>query len=157
AFRLIGQGLAFFAFSYQTQVVAGLTYLDRFDINFLPVFGLIHSPREEIKLNIVFPAPKLAYRLRQQSDYELWTYLAGEFGGGSWAVQRAVVVPAAIRKDRIAYTDWRLMLGLERKTTDGRTMFLEAGYVFNRKLKYNSGLGDFDPDDAAMLRAGLAY
>jgi hypothetical protein len=167
AFRLIGQGLAFFAFSYQTQAVVGLTYLDRFDINYLPVFGIIYSPRQDIKLNMVFPAPKLAFRLSQGPADELWGYVAGEFGGGSWAVGRSVgravgrgrrrVVPAVLRKDVIAYTDWRLMFGLEQKETDGGTMFVEVGYVFNRELEYKSGLGDFDPDSTAMLRAGLTY
>ena len=168
AFRLIGQGLAFFAFSYQTQAVVGLTYLDRFDIDFLPVFGIIYSPREDIKLNMIFPAPKLVFRISQGTDDELWGYLAGEFGGGSWAIERSAgrtvgrgrgrrVVPAVLRKDVIAYTDWRLMFGLEQKATDGGTMFVEVGYVFNRELEYKSGLGNFDPESTAMLRAGLTY
>lgn len=159
AFRLKAQGLAFFAFSYETQVVAGLYYLDRFDINYLPIFGLIHSPREDIKLNLVFPAPKIAMRVWQGGlSGEWWAYLSGEFGGGSWAVERVPgVLPGRRRNDRIAYRDWRLMLGLERKTGDGTTMFLETGYVFQRQLEYRSGRGDFDPDDTAMLRVGVSY
>jgi hypothetical protein len=159
AFRLKAQGLAFFAFSVETQVVAGLYYLDRFDINFLPIFGLIHSPREDIKLNLVFPAPKVAMRVRQGGlNDEWWAYLSGEFGGGSWAVERVSgVLPGGRRKDQIAYRDWRLMLGLERKTGDGATMFFEAGFVFQRELEYDSGRGDFDPDNAGILRVGVSY
>ncbi|MBT4863897.1 MAG: hypothetical protein HON53_02090 [Planctomycetaceae bacterium] len=159
AFRLKAQGLAFFAFSVETQVVAGLYYLDRFDINYLPIFGLIHSPREDIKLNLVFPAPKVSMRVRQgMMNDEWWAYLSGEFGGGSWAVERVPgVLPGGRRNDQIAYRDWRLILGLERKTSDAMTMFFEAGYVFQRQLEYDSGRGDFDPDDTAMLRIGVSY
>ncbi len=159
AFRLKAQGLAFFAFSVETQVVAGLYYLDRFDINYLPIFGLIHSPREDIKLNLVFPAPKVSMRVWQgMMNDEWWAYLSGEFGGGSWAVERVPgVLPGGRQNDQIAYRDWRLILGLERKTGDTMTMFFEAGYVFQRQLEYDSGRGDFDPDDTAMLRIGVSY
>lgn len=158
-FRLKAQGLAFFAFSVETQVVAGLYYLDRFDINFLPIFGLIHSPREDIKLNLVFPAPKVAMRIQPGGlNGEWWAYLSGEFGGGSWAVERVPgVLPGGRRKDQIAYRDWRLMLGLERKTGDGATIFMKAGFVFQRELEYDSGRGDFDPDNTGMLRVGVSY
>lgn len=167
-FRIVAQGLAFFAFSYETQAVVGLTYLDRFDIRFLPVVGVIHSPREDLKLNLVFPAPKLSYRLRRFGDDELWGYVASEFGGGSWAITRPVgatvvqgaglaVIPPSAGDDMIAYRDWRLMIGLESNRPEGVTKFVEAGYVFNRELEYKSGLGDFDPDETFMLRGGLRY
>ncbi len=167
-FRIIGQGLGFWAFSYETQAVFGLTYLDREDIKILPVVGIIHAPRDDLRLNLVFPAPKVSYRFRQRGGCDLWGYLAGEFGGGSWAVERNVggtvgrgrrrrVVPQAVLKDVASYTDWRMIVGLERKMTDGATMFLEAGYVFNRELEYKSGIGDFDPGETAMLRVGLRY
>ena len=169
AFRIIVQGLGFFAFSYQTQAVIGLTYLDRDDVEFLPVVGLIHSPNERTRLNLVFPAPKLSYRFRQDGQGELWGYLAGEFGGGSWAIERptrAFIFPPGRpgrrirvppREDVANYKDWRIIVGVEHKTFDGRTLFVEAGLVFNRELEYNSGVGDFDPDSTAMLRAGLHY
>jgi hypothetical protein len=67
------------------------------------------------------------------------------------------VLPGGRQNDQIAYRDWRLILGLERKTGDTMTMFFEAGYVFQRQLEYDSGRGDFDPDDTAMLRIGVSY
>jgi len=36
-------------------------------------------------------------------------------------------------------------------------MFFEVGFVFQRELEYDSGRGDFDPDNAGILRVGVSY
>jgi len=109
-------------------------------------------PREDVRLEVIFPRPKLAYRLMRDESQSRWVYLAGEFGGGSWAIERTTG-----SKDVATYSDWRLILGLENKFANKTSWLFEAGYVFNRQLDYNSGAGDFDPGDTAMIRAGLTF
>jgi len=152
AIRIIGRAIGFYAHSPQTQYVFGIAYLDRENLAVLPVFGVVLVPREDVRLELVFPKPRVAYRLMRDESGSRWIYLSGEFGGGSWAIERTTG-----RKDIATYSDWRLILGLETKSVTGRRWLLEAGYVFNRQLEYDSGPGDFDPGDTAMLRAGLTF
>jgi len=152
AIRILGRAIGFYADSPQRQYVFGIAYLDRENLAVLPVFGVILLPREDVRLELIFPQPRVAYRLMRDESGSRWIYLSGEFGGGSWAIQRTTG-----RKDIATYSDWRLILGLETKFVTGRRWLVEAGYVFNRQLEYDSGPGDFDPGDTAMIRAGFTF
>ncbi len=154
AWRFIGRALGFYYISPTTQLVGGVVYLDREDIGFLPAVGFITKPNDDVKIELIMPRPKVSYRYAQDDTKDKFIYLAGEFGGGSWAIERAN------RMDDIAtYSDWRAVLGWEQKPTNGNgsTNFFEIGYVFNRELEYKSGIGDFDPSATFMLRSGARY
>jgi hypothetical protein len=152
ALRLQGRGVGYLAFSEQTQLVLGATYLDRKDVPILPIFGVIHSPKEGTKFELVFPKPRISERVNSGEYGETWAYIGGELGGGSWAIERQNG-----RDDIASYRDYRLMVGLEQRNTPAWTAAVEAGYVFGRALEYESGRGDYDPDDTFLLRLALSH
>ena len=47
------------------RVIAGLIYLDRYDVNILPAGGLIWTPSDDQRHEIVFPRPRLAWRVAE--------------------------------------------------------------------------------------------
>jgi hypothetical protein len=152
AFRLQARVIGLYIMSPTSQLVFGVLYLDRFDINWLPTGGWIYSPSPDWRLELLFPKPKIGMRLSQAPDFSRWAYLSGEFGGDAWGIARADGTP-----DKLVYRDLRLIVGVEQKYANGRLLFLEAGYVFSRKVEYESERGDFDPSSTGMLRAGLIY
>ena len=155
SFRFISTALAYYQLSPETQWMAGVMYLDRFDLNWFPIFGFIYAePESDWRWEVVFPRPKFSRRVLRGEDKDSWAYLAGEFGGGAWAVQRTNGAD-----DMIAYRDWRVTLGYETKVKDFSALswFGEVGYVFNRQLEYRSGFGDFDPKSAGLMRLGVSY
>jgi hypothetical protein len=79
-------------------------------------------------------------------------YLAGEFGGGVWAVEQADG-----STEDLDITDWRLYLGLERRIIGGLSRRIELGYVFARELQYSNMPSHLSLDDTLMLRAGVTY
>jgi hypothetical protein len=101
----------------------------------------------------LFPNPKLAHRLTIVGTLDIWGYIAGELGGGSWTVER---VGGAV--ERVDVNDFRVALGVEATAASGmRTMF-EVGYVFEREIIYEGTTPRvFEPDDTIMLRAGVAF
>jgi hypothetical protein len=135
-----------------TQLVAGLAYLDREDVRFLPVAGLIWTPNDIWRFELVAPRPRIACQLCGDSRRQWWLYLGGEFGGNSYSILRTNGL-----QDVATYRDLRLLLGAERKKLGGRTLFWEAGYVFDRKLEYKSGTPTIFPGPTALLRAGAFY
>ncbi len=59
--------------------------------------------------------------------------------------------------EQVVLSDYRLILGLERKVAGGLSSRVEVGYVFGRRIQYSSGTPDFYPTDTVMLRGGLTY
>jgi Domain of unknown function (DUF6268) len=152
SFRLRGRGVAIVALSERFQLVAGLLYTNRNNTKVLPACGFLWGPSDDWRIDLAFPAPKIAYRFACAGDRQWWGYLAGEFGGGAWTVERANGVG-----DNVDYTDWRVLLGVECRSGPRLKGHVEVGCVFNRRLDYVSATPDFDPKSTLLLRAGVAY
>ncbi|GAB4140347.1 MAG: hypothetical protein Tsb009_09680 [Planctomycetaceae bacterium] len=150
--RVQGRVLGFYTSSPQTQWVFGFVYLDREDFRILPAIGVVHIPDPDWRLELIFPRPKIAGRISLGPHHERWVYLAGELGGGSWTIERSNGAD-----DIATYKDLRLILGMEQRYFNGRSLLLEFGYVFSRELEYERGVGDFKPSETVMFRAGIVY
>ena len=152
AFRITGHAVASVAWAPPLKVVLGVVYLDRDDVNLLPAAGLIWTPSGTSRYEVLFPRPKIAWRLVCGDCVEDWLYLAGEFGGGSWSIERT-----GGTQDVVTMRDYRAILGLERTRDGGGGSRIEVAWVFGRKVEFGSQSGDFAPDDTIMLRSGWAY
>ncbi len=147
--RIKGRGLGLYRYNPQWQIVAGVIYLDRFDVKILPAGGAIWTPTPDVRWEILFPQPKLAQRLTTWGNTEWWWYIGGEYGGDGWTVRRANGA-----SDAFDYDDLRLIGGLEFRpvgSLGGLQGQIELGYIFDRKLKYVSGLR-YKAKDTIMLR-----
>jgi hypothetical protein len=146
--RYPSHAVTFFRFNRSVELVLGIDYLDRDDISLLPVAGLIWRPANWLRVEAVFPRPRVAARIM---DTKQWMYWGGELGGGTWAVERVGLVD-----DNATYRDLRLLLGWE---TMGESLSssLEIGYVFDRELSYRSAMGDYSPPDGFVVRTTARY
>lgn len=152
AFRLTGKALARYDWvPEQVQVIFGVLYLNRDDIRLLPAGGVIWNPTFDRRYELIFPRPKLAHRINAGPGYEDWLYLAGEFGGNSFAYDRGGIV------ETVTLRDFRALLGLERKLNGGAGYRIEVGYVFSRTAEFASGIPDINADDTALVRGGVTY
>ena len=134
------------------QLMAGILYLDRKDVNWLPAGGLIWDPNDNVHYEIVFPRPKFSHRIMHTGMHEDWVYLGAEFGGDTWSVRHSGGEP-----DLITLRDWRIYLGLERKRAGGAGHHIEVGYVFSRVIQFDSGLPDYTSGATIMIRAGIQF
>jgi hypothetical protein len=131
----------------------GVVYLDRNKIKLLPAGGVIWTPDDYTRWEIFFPKPKFARRLSVIGTADVWWYVAGEYGGGNWTVERLSGFT-----NRVDINDIRVTLGLEWEVPNHRTGWLEVGYVFDREVIYAESPADsFSMDDTFMLRAGFTY
>ncbi len=152
AIRITGRAVGIYKWTPTTTVALGVVYLDREDVSLLPVVGLIWKPDDTLNVELLFPRPKIAKRIVFGVDASWWTYIGGEFGGGSWAIQRVSGVD-----DVATVRDLRAILGLQRKTNSGGSMRFEVAYVFDRQLEYLTATPDLPLDDTVMVRAGASY
>ena len=149
--RFPARALGIYTHSPRTQFTVGAVYLARDDVTWLPALGVIHRPTDRTALELVLPRPRVVHRFWGDSKADGgFGYLAGELGGGTWGVLRD-----RGGHDTATLSDLRLLAGLEVKR-DGRTGWLaETGYVFGRRVEYESGAGDADFGDAWLFRVGV--
>jgi len=150
--RISGHGVAVWTCRPGLKILLGAAYLDREDLGLIPAGGIIWTPYEQLRYELIMPRPRIALRVSAAGDIEDWAYLAGELGGGTWAVRR---LDGA--NDLFTYRDWRIVLGIERKSVYGLDARLELAYVFGREVQYRSSTPDFTPADTVMLRGGVTY
>lgn len=146
--RFPSHAVGFYRLDPQVDFVFGVDYLDRDDIPLLPVAGIILTPRDDLRLELVFPRPRIELRISPKRSL----YLAGELGGGTWAIERVNNA-----SDVFTYRELRLLFGLATVGEDGHEASLEIGYVFDREISYRSGLGDYSPGSAVLIRMVNRY
>lgn len=152
AVRLIGGGLVAAHLGENLTIVGGALYLDRHDLPVLPLGGLRWRPQDGFEIDAVFPSPRLALRYMNDEKKSHWLYLAGQLGGGSWAIDHTSGLD-----DRLSYRDLRCMIGLETRKIDGSREVFEAGYVFDRQLDFDRFAGDQNLGGTAIIRWGSTY
>jgi hypothetical protein len=153
SFKMRGRGLAIVAFSPEFQLVGGVMYVNRIKTKLLPAGGVIWNPCEDFRCFLVFPQPKVSYRLATAGDTQVWAYVAGEFGGGRWEVGGDNGTTAF----SLDYTDLRVLAGVECVCGPRLKEHVEVGYVFSRHLYVNSPTLNFKLEPTLMLRAGLRF
>ena len=151
---ITGHGFGAWEARNDLRVVAGLIYLDRYDVNMLPAGGLIWTPADDKRFELIFPRPRLAWRVAETKRAAQWIYLAAEFGGNQWAMQSSTG-----HNQVVVMRDYRFLAGWERRPANlGITWRLETGWVTGRTVQYyDSTDAQFYPSDTFLARAGVWY
>jgi hypothetical protein len=150
--RFLGRGLASVSLTPQLDVLFGAVYLDRVDVKLLPAGGFYYRPTPEWDLYIVFPNPKVRKFLTAVGNSKWYWYAAGEYGGGSWSIERQGL------SDQVDINDIRVSGGFEWETQTFIRGHVEVGYVFDRELVFRSGdPAAFSLDDTFMIRGGVDF
>jgi hypothetical protein len=152
SFRITGRIVGVWIWRDRLKLILGVMYLNRDDVPFLPVAGLIWTPTDDWNVELLCPRPRIARRLFYTCDREDWLYLGGELGGGAWSVQRA-----NLTQDTLITRDYRIFIGIERKRPGGAGAKFEAGWVFGRQYEYESNPQEYNADATVMLRGVIAY
>jgi hypothetical protein len=147
AFRYQGRIEGMFNVSPNVQISGGVIYLDRVRNKIMPTGGIIWSPRDDLVLKLVFPNPKISKRLWNSGNAEWWGYLQGDYGGGSWSIDRI---------GQTDYNDIRIGVGLEFETLTRIGGYLEFGGSFAREL-YSRNHKWAEPPSVLYLKTGFIF
>jgi hypothetical protein len=154
--RINGRAVGVYAPTIDLKWVLGATYVHGGWAKVVPIFGVSYEPNDDVEYELVFPRPRISWRLPSSpvpGRDEYWAYVAMEFQNLIWAFEQNDGTP-----DVLASRDYRLLFGVERKIVGGISYRAEVGYVFNRDIKIASVSGeDISLDDSVLLRAGIKY
>jgi hypothetical protein len=152
SFRVRGEGFGVLRLTPTLTAKLGVWYLNRNDLKLLPAGGLVWQPDEFTKVDILFPNPKFSRYLTTWSNTDMWWYIAGEYGGGAWTIERA-----AGYTDQVDLNDIRIKGGIDWMTYRNIRGFAEVGYVFNRDVVYVIDPNQsFKARDTVMFALGIA-
>ncbi len=156
--RILGRGLASVSLTPQLDILFGVVYLDRLKIKILPAGGVYWRPTPEWDAYLVFPNPKVRKSWASVGNAKVYWYVAGEYGGGSWTVDRPAAGGNPGIDDQIDINDIRVLGGIEWETQTQIRGHVEVGYVWDREILFRSGMpGDFGLDDTVMIRTGVDF
>jgi hypothetical protein len=154
ALRVTGRGIAVYESAPTTKWLVGVAYLNRAGASVLPIAGVIHDVQPDLRMELIFPRPRALWKTAASVEGdERWLYVGGEFGGGVWSITR----PSTGELDLLNYSDWRVLVGYERKIMGGLCRRVELGYVFRRELEFDGAAPDVSLDDTLFVRGGLTY
>ncbi len=151
--RITGLGLGWFRLNNTNTFKIGIEYFDRVSTKLLPALGFFIYPNPDLKLDVYFPRPRLAQRLPNLGNSEVWVYVGGEYGGGSWTIERL-----AGFADQADVNDIRAFIGVEWVGPRRVSGLFELGYVFNREIIYRSDPAtSYEMSNALMVGGGIAF
>ncbi|MDO4629961.1 MAG: DUF6268 family outer membrane beta-barrel protein [Planctomycetia bacterium] len=154
-FRLPGGGVAVWTPSPQWQFSFGLLYTAMEEWSVIPLAGATWQPNENWKFDFSFPKPKISRKADSPISAlgPLWIYVAGEYSGGTWAIELAE------REELATYRELRLMFGIERaKPQIGELNFqFEIGLAFCRKLEFDDSPLTYRPDVGLVERLQIKF
>ena len=156
--RILGKALGRIRLTPKATARFGAFWIARNRYKLIPAAGILWLPNPDSRMDLFFPEPKLSHYVSTFGNTDMWWYVSGYYGGGTWTIQRE-----DDSSDRVDINDLRVVIGIEWGRNEllrqgQRVGFLEGGYVFQRELVYNiSPLDNIDLDDSFMLRAGLVY
>lgn len=157
--RITGIAAADIVLTPTLRAKVGVNYIDRADLKLFPYVGVVYKPNDFAQWDLIFPSPRVSYYLTTIGAHNtaMWGYVGGEYGGGSWTVERTT---APIVTEQMDYNDIRIYAGLEWRCVSpgGPRGFFEAGYVFDRRLIYTAVPADnLSLKDTVMLRTGFRF
>jgi hypothetical protein len=151
--RLQGLALGVVRLTPTLTAKLGVMYIDRNDIKLLPAGGILWEPNPQLRVDIFFPQPRVSQYIATVGTYEVWAYVAGEYGGGAWTVKPQPGDPV----NNIDINDIRVSLGVDWSSPRGWNGFLEVGYVFKRELLYVENAQELSLADSWMVRGGFSF
>ncbi len=134
------------------EISFGAVYLDRNDLSVLPAVGLRSRPNPRWLIDLMFPRPRVSYRISKDGPRsEMWGYLGGALGGNTWAVLRDGI------NDEMTIRGYQLLLGIETVHQGGSGAFIEIGSAFNREVEFEVADEKYEFSAGFLVQAGLAY
>lgn len=151
-FRMRGHAITMYDMLPNLRAVAGISYQNRESLKVLPVAGFSIGLTDRTRIEAIFPQPRIIHQLGDWRGTAWEISIGGEFGGSTWAFKNEENT-----RETVNYQDYRLLVGFGWNSSKGQGT-LQAGYVFQRELKYSTQQEyNFDPGNAWMIRIGWDY
>ena len=153
AYHWDGWAIGYYEVSPYMTLALGVGYWDRRSGYVLPYAGVILRPNELWELRLTFPEAKISRFIGHGLfGGATWLYVRGEYHVESYDVHP--VIAGTRRNTELEIEDWRVLVGLKKEysTFD---LFVEAGWIFDRKIRMNPVISNWSSD--FIGRVGISF
>ena len=153
SFNFDARAVLFFRTSQQWMFALGAAYWDRVDGMVIPYAGVVWTPNDRWELRLMFPKSRISYFVGNVWGAATWLY-----GGVEYTAEAYQIGMPGVNKshERIQLTDYRAVFGA-RAEKYGVMGFVEAGWVFDRDVKFKYGTPGFDIGTGFFGRMGVRF
>lgn len=164
--RMNGYGALIWKMGPTAELVLGASYNDVTKNSIIPVGGILWRPSDDLYMELLFPRPKIAWRLPEawcgacKAPY--WFYVSGEYTAERWQIESNWQIPGVNNSSfDFRYEDIRIAVGIERKGLNEINWAIEGGIVLDRSLKFKSAEEKFflkyQPGTVGFARFKVMY
>jgi hypothetical protein len=133
--------------------VWGMEFWNRVHNTIVPHAGIVWSPDERLILQLMAPKSRISYRMGTCGESAIWAYGSIEYDVEAYQI--SLTSPSG-RDEKIQFDDYRAVFGIRSERTC-LTGFVEAGWVFNRHVKFLHGTPGFNIDPGFVGSIGLRF
>lgn len=134
--------------------------MGRQDLPVIPVIGAVWQPNPAVRVDLVYPQPRINRLLFDDGARQQWVYFGGGTSGSTWGYQQFEAID-----DQLTYSDLRIVFGWESRPAGssgmpfvrGKTTQFELGYVFSRQLEFEQDTRQEFLGDALMLSLSTKF
>lgn len=152
AWNFDARGIVFFQHSPQWMLALGLGYWDRVGDYLIPYAGVVWTPSDRWEFRILFPESRISYFLGNMHGHAKWLYVKYAYDIESYQITHS---PAGIR-DQMELRNQEVVGGV-RMDNGWITTFIEAGFVFQRKLRFKQNYSGIDVSEGFIGRVGVRF
>jgi hypothetical protein len=144
---------ALYAPQRDLTVVLGVLFWDRVREQVLPWAGVIWRPTQGWQFDAVFPQIRVSTYLWDEWGFKTSFYGRVEYHSEAYQISN----PDTDARDRVAFNDWRAMMGVNKDRGD-LEYFFEGGWVFGRSIHFQYATeGGLYIDSGLILQAGVRF
>jgi hypothetical protein len=145
-------------------IVLGVMYAQVRSPSWLPSAGVIWTPSQRTRLELLFPRTRVFYRLTDR----LGIYGIFQFANALYSIQRSYAAPAWFlyglptaysyynTYSYLEYEDYRLGIGLDWTAFGRVALNAEAGVALGRSINFSANSGE-NLDPSIYLRTGFRF
>ena len=152
-FQLDGRGILFMQLDQYWTLGLGAQYWDRVDNLIIPWAGLIYRD-DYWEWQLMYPEAKVSLFLGNEAYWSKWVYVRAEYHVEAYGIQSTYL--SATTKNQMQIADKRVLLGL-KMDAGLYSWIIEAGYVFDRDVKFSNSVPGFGLGNGFVGQIGLRY
>lgn len=133
--------------------VWGIEFWNRVHNTIVPHAGIVWTPNDRVILQLMAPQSRISYQLGTCGETSMWAYGSIEYDVEAYQI--SLTSPSG-RDEKIQLDDYRAVFGIRSERTS-LTSFVEAGWVFNRHVKFLHGTPGFNIDPGFVGSIGLRF
>ncbi len=153
-FQIDGRGILFFQLDQYWTLGLGAQYWDRVDDRIIPWAGLIYRD-DYWEWQLMYPEARISVFLGNEAYWAKWAYVRAEYHVEAYGIESSFN-NGPVSDTQFESEDYRVLGGF-KMDAGYYNWFIEAGWVFNREVKFANSTPGYDIGSGFIGQIGIRF